>query len=378
MGLKQQTLDYIERHGKETLQLLKTLGSIPAPSNHEEKRAAFCKEWLQLQGVKDVFVDEALNVVVPIGCTESNPLFVFLAHTDIVFPDTEELTVTERDGRLLAPGIGDDTASVAALMMVAKYLAETGLTPRGHGVLLVLNSGEEGLGNLRGSRQIVRTYGPRIREFCSFDSANGVVVDRSVGSRRYRVEVRTEGGHSYNKFGNRNAIACLASMITTLYGVKPPEVGKTTYNVGVIGGGTSVNTIAQQAEMLYEFRSDRKEGLDAMEKMFRSVVEAYRSMGITVHAELIGERPCMGEVDADRQKALVEKAAAAVREHFHTEPKFHSGSTDCNIPLAEGIPAVCVGCYFGDGAHTRREWVEIASLQNGLNLALDLILRSFG
>lgn len=374
MTLNHNVLDYIDHHREEALELLKTIAKIPSPSNHEEKRAAFCKDWLEQQGARGVFIDDALNVVYPVGCTDSNPLVVFMAHTDVVFPDTEELPVVVEDGKVKAPGAGDDTANLVALLMTAKYIAEQRLVSHERGILLVMNSGEEGLGNLKGSRKIMETYGKRIQEFYSFDGTNGTVINRSVGSKRYRVEVLTEGGHSYAKFGNRNAIAYLSSMITTLYTMVPPEGGRTTYNVGKIQGGTSVNTIAQQAEMLYEFRSDRQEGMDAMEKHFLAVVEAYRAKGISVNIETIGERPCMGNVDARAQLALAEKAAAAVKRNYKFEPLFHSGSTDCNIPLSMGIPSVCVGCYEGEGAHTRSEWVDISSLHGGLNLAFDLVL----
>ncbi len=377
MKLNREILDEVSRNREEALELLKTIAKIPAPSNYEEKRAEFCKSWLEQQGAKGVFIDDALNVIYPIGCKENNSLVAFMAHTDVVFPDTDELPVVVEDGKIKAPGIGDDTANLTALLMAAKYVAQHGLSPKEHGVLLVMNSGEEGLGNLKGSRKIMETYGSRIKEFYSFDGSNSTVVNRSVGSRRYRVEVLTEGGHSYAKFGNRNAIAYLSSMISTLYTMVPPKGGKTTYNVGTIQGGTSVNTIAQQAEMLYEFRSDRQEGLEAMEQHFRAVIEAYRAKGIAINVERIGERPCMGDVDAEKQRALSEKAAQAVRTYYQSEPLFHSGSTDCNIPLSMGIPSVCVGCYAGDGAHTRSEWVEISSLHSGLNLALDLILGTF-
>ncbi len=378
MELTREILENVEKHRGEALELLKTLARIPAPSNHEEKRAEFCKNWLEKQGATGVFLDSARNVLYPVGCTKDNPLIAFLAHMDVVFPDTEELPLSVEDGKLKAPGIGDDTANLAALMMAAKYIAEHKLKPKGHGLLLVMNTGEEGLGNLKGSRKIMETYGDRIREFYSLDSSSSVIVNRSVGSRRYRVEVLTEGGHSYSHFGNRNAIAYLASMISTLYLMIPPKCGKTTYNVGTIRGGTSVNTIAQQAEMLYEFRSERQEGIDAMERHFRTVLEAYRTKGIAVNAELIGERPCMGGGDPQRQRELSERAAAAVRRRCGKEPLFSAGSTDCNIPLSMGIPSVCVGCYLGGGAHTREEWIDLSSLKNGLDLVFDLILGALG
>ena len=174
-----------------------------------------------------------------------------------------------------------------------------------------------------------------------------------------------------------NAIAYLASMIDTLYAMKVPDIGKTTYNVGVISGGTSVNTIAQQAEMLYEFRSDYKEALEIMNKHFLSVVECYRTKGITVNVEILGERPCMGEVDPKKQQALIDVSSSVIKEYFEMEPDIISGSTDCNIPLSVGIPSVCLGCIIGQGAHTREESVKISSLHPGMKLAFDLMLRYF-
>ena len=265
MKLDRTILDDIDAHWQESYDLLLELAQIPAPSNHEEKRAEFCKAWLEKQGAEGVYIDEALNVVYPVGCTDDKPIAVFMAHSDVVFPDTDRLPLKVENGRIYCPGIGDDTADVVALLMAAKYIAQNHLQPKEYGVLLVVNSGEEGLGNLKGVRKIVADHGRRIREFVTFDAHNCTGVNRAVGSRRYRVEFDTEGGHSYNAFGNRNAIACLASMIDALYGVKVPEKGKTTYNVGTISGGTSVNTIAQHAEMLYEFRSDNREDLAEME-----------------------------------------------------------------------------------------------------------------
>ncbi|HWS30996.1 MAG TPA: M20/M25/M40 family metallo-hydrolase [Clostridia bacterium] len=374
MDLPREVLQYVEDHFGETAELLKTLARIPAPSNHEEKRAAFCRDWLAAQGAKGVYIDEALNVIYPVNCTADNELVVFMAHSDVVFSDTEELPLTEKDGRIYCPGVGDDTANAVVLLTAAKYVAEKGLTPKSGGMLFVINSGEEGLGNLKGSRQIMRDFGGRIRSFFSFDDCNCKVTNAAVGSKRYRIEVLTEGGHSYDKFGNRNAIAYLASMIDTLYTVKVPEGGKTTYNVGLIRGGTSVNTIAQQAEMLYEFRSDHREALLTMEKHLDAAIAFYRTKGITVNLELIGDRPCGGKVDPLDQQALDIKTAAAVKKYFGQEAKFCAASTDCNIPLSMGIPSICVGCYIGDGLHTREEYMEIDSLLPGLKMGFELVL----
>ncbi len=377
MNLTPDILTYIENHQQEAFDLLAELAQIPAPSHHEEKRAQFCLNWLKSQGAGSAYIDEAKNVIYPIGCTESNPLMVFMAHSDVVFPDTTPLPLRIEDGKLFCPGVTDDTANVAALLMAVKYITEHTLSPKECGILLVVNSCEEGLGNLKGSRKIMEEFGSRVREFVSFDAGIHTVINQAVGSRRYKVEVETEGGHSYSCFGNRNAIVSLSAIIQELYSIQVPTLGKTTYNVGTITGGTSVNTIAQHAEMLYEFRSTHRDALEIMESRFRSILTRFRESGLTIRVTPMGDRPCSGDVDPSLEEALSRRTAEAVHRHFGHDAAYGSASTDCNIPLSMGIPAVCIGCADGAGAHTREEYAIIDSLEPGLRLAFDLILHHF-
>ena len=374
MSLNNETLSCIENHADEALALLMELAQIPAPSNHEELRAQFCLNWLRSQGAEDAYIDEALNVIYPLGDTGENDLMVFMAHSDVVFPDTAPLPLRIENGRIYCPGVGDDTANAVALLTVAGHIAREKRQPKGCGVLLVINSGEEGLGNLKGSRKIMADFGSRVKEFITFDGNASAIVTKAVGSRRYRVTVKTEGGHSYGKFGAPNAIAQLSQLIARLYEVRVPAIGKTTYNVGTISGGTSVNTIAQSAEMLYEFRSDEREGLAFMQAQFESIVEQFRVSGVQIEVEVVGDRPCGLEVD---NSALACRAALAVEKHYGLSPAFTSGSTDCNVPLSMGIPAICPGCVMGSGAHTREEYIEIDSLLPGLKVAFELIAHHF-
>lgn len=377
MELTNEMTAWVEEHFQAHYELLLELARIPAPSNQEERRAEFCKAWLEDMGAEGVYIDEALNVIYPIGCDGDKPIAVFMAHSDVVFPDLTPLPLKVENGRICCPGVGDDTASVVSLLVAARYIAEKKLRPREWGVLLVVNSGEEGLGNLKGSRKIMADFGSRIREFVTIDGRAGFGVDRAVGSKRYRIAVDTEGGHSYGAFGNRNAIAYLASLIDTLYTIKVPPKGKTTYNVGTISGGTSVNTIAQHAEMLYEFRSDEAESLAVMERHLDAAVEFYRTKGIAVTVELVGDRPCSAQVDEAVMESMRARASAVSEKHYGKPVVFGSGSTDCNIPLSMGIPAICVGTYDGAGCHTREEYVLIDSLLPGHKMALELILHHF-
>ena len=374
MELTSKILEELESWQQEAYDLLLELAQIPAPSGQEEKRAAFCKQWLEAQGAEGVYVDDALNVIYPVGVTDEKPLVCFVAHSDVVFPDTEALSLKVEDGKIFCPGIGDDTANAVALMMAAKIIAQKKLVPKDCGLLLVINSGEEGLGNLKGTRKLMEDFGHRIREFIAFDAHDCQGVGIAVGSRRYQVAIDTEGGHSYTAFGNRNAIAYLASLIDTLYTIKVPPMGKTTYNVGTISGGTSVNTIAQHAQMLYEFRSDNKEAMEIMDRHFMAAIEFYRTKGIQVTVTPVGDRPCGGDVDREKVQTMMDWANEASVRHYGRLHTFGQGSTDCNIPLSVGIPSICVGCYNGGGPHTREEWLAIDSLLPGLKFASDLIL----
>lgn len=354
---------------------LRELCAIPAPSHFEHERAAYCKAWLEKAGAQGVYIDEALNVIFPINCDGSDKITVFAAHTDTVFPDREPMPYTDDGVFIRSPGVGDNTASLAILLLTAKYFIENNLSAP-HGILFVCNACEEGLGNLKGTKQLFRDYAGRIAQFISFDNKFPCIADLCVGSHRYEVEVSTEGGHSYAAFGNKNAIAELAKIVREIYSIEVPETGgsKTTYNVGGITGGTSVNTIAQNAKMICEYRSDSEECLAVMKGHFERIFENAKADGLDIRVSLIGERPCMGKVDSEKLSRLREICRRILEDTLQTTAVLHSSSTDCNIPLSLGIPALCASVYSGGGAHTREEWVEKASLPVGLEVGIRIIL----
>lgn len=370
--------EYAEKSACEARELLMELARIPAPSDKEERRAKFCLEWLKKHGAIEAYIDEAQNVIYPIGVTETGPIVVYMAHSDVVFPDECELPLNVRDGRIYCPGVGDDTANAVALLNAAKYIAKNRLTPKDVGVLLVINSGEEGLGNLKGSKKIMSDFGSRVVEFITFDGYSPSICTVAVGSKRYLIKIKTDGGHSYADFGSKNAIHAAAELVNELYSVTLPDGGRTTYNVGGINGGTSVNTIAEDAELLYEFRSDNCDSLLYMERKFWSIIEAAKSPDVRMTVEVIGERPSSARTDPDAMAALTARAAKALSSRYgYSEIPLRSGSTDANVPLSMGITAICMGCVDGGGAHTREEYVEEASLLPGLKVALDMILYHF-
>lgn len=371
--LSQELKQYVEENQKTLLELLDTLCRIPAPSNHEELRAEFVRDWFESHGCKGAYIDEALNVVFPFHCEAQKDLIVISAHTDTVFPDMEPFDVNYDGDTVSCPGVGDDTANLATLLLLTEWFVKSGRVPK-QGILFVANSGEEGLGNLKGIRRIMEDFKGKVAAHISLDGSYDSIYNEAVGSIRYRVGVHTEGGHSYGKFGNLNAINVLSSIINTLYTYKVPEGGKSTYNVGTITGGTSVNTIAQYAEMLFEYRSDVRESLAEMKEFFLGTLDCYSKMNkVTIDCELLGERPCNGDIDAEKQAALENKVLDIIESFTGERVSRHSGSTDCNIPLSMGIPAVCFGCYLGEGAHTREEHISISSMKTGMMIAAALI-----
>lgn len=376
MGISRAELKcWCESQYGEHISLLKELASIPAPSHQEDARAEFIRSWLCSIGAENVTIDEAKNVVFPYCCTENAKYFLCTAHTDVVFPDTTPLPVREEDGRLYAPGVGDDTANVAALMLCIKFLlTHPGIytTP----TLFVFNSCEEGLGNLKGIRQIMADHCGRIEEMVSLDLQSDSIITRAVGSCRWEIQVTTVGGHSYGDFGNASAIARLSELVCALYRQPVPQKAntKTTFNVGTISGGTSVNTVAQNASMTYEYRSDDLDCLRIMEDQFQQILTSCRQPDAEYTVKSIGNRPCGMEIDAERHSQLIRRCRDAIGSVYPGEPVLCSGSTDANIPLSLGIPAVTFGLYQGGGAHTRQEYVKVDSLTPGLQIALQFLL----
>ncbi len=370
---------FLDAELENTKALLKTMVLIPAPSHHEDEKANFVKEWLMEIGAEGVYIDEAKNVIYEVKGENEKEAVVFMAHTDTVFPFDTPLTWREDEKNFYCPGVGDDTCSLAVLLTIVKYVVKTGIKPK-KTVLFVANACEEGLGNLRGSKQIVKDFAGVLNEFYTFDGKYRALTRKCVGSYRYKITCTSEGGHSFGAFGNTNAIAELAKLIGELYTVEVPkkEGTKTTYNVGIVEGGTSVNTIAEFAEMLYEYRSDDRECLAYMKAAFEEKLAAVRASSKANFAvELVGDRPCDGVVDQVRHRAMIDRVKEVCEKFTGIPCQEESGSTDCNSASSVGIPAVCLGVYNGGGAHTREEWVEKNSIATGLRIAAELILDKF-
>lgn len=370
--------DYAREAHEEELELLRALARIPAPTGREEKRAAFVERWLLAQGAtrEQVRIDDAGNVVLELAGADRTRCSVFSAHMDVVADDQDELPFREDAERMYAPGVGDDTANLAGLLMAAKWLLAN--KPRlAHDALIVANTCEEGLGNLAGTKALVATLTASyktIESFTSFDLYLGQHIVSAVGSHRWRVTCRCKGGHSWEDAGAPSAVEAVGRIICGLYDLPLPGGAKTSVNAGRVSGGTSVNAIASEAVALLEYRSASQENLTLMRERFEAMVEGQRKPGVEINLELIGERPASPEKDPAGQEALIAAGDAAIREAAGIEPVHQQSSTDANVPLSLGTPAHTMGAVAGALLHTRDEWIHKPSLVPGLALVLAHIL----
>ncbi len=359
----QENTDFLKR-------TLEELSQIPAPSRREEKRREYCREWLRKFEI-DAQSDGKGNLVVPYRLKEGKQNIVIAAHMDIVFEESVPLQIKKEGQIWRCPGIGDNTANVVLLLFAAKFLKEYD-PDLDYGILLAFDTCEEGLGNLEGCRAVMDRYRDCVSRVIAFDLYRDQVYAECIGSLRYEITVRTPGGHSFADFGKTNAVWVMAKLIGQLYQYQAQ--GCTTYNVGVIQGGTSVNTIAQEARILFEYRSDRAQEL---EKCRAYLQECLREIGkikdVSAACRMVGERPCMQNADREEIGILTQICQEEIERISGVCPKKAKASTDCNIPLSLGIPAVCTGFFRGGGAHTLEEWIDIGTAESALETAVSVL-----
>jgi len=363
------------------------LTQIPAPPFNEQARAERFAELLREAGADSVWIDEEGNVLALRRGTEGGNTIVLSGHLDTVFPEGTDVTVRVRGDTLFAPGVGDDTRGLVVVLTVLRAMEAAALETRGD-VLFVGTVGEEGLGDLRGVKHLFREGGPEIAAFISIDgSGEEGVTHQALGSRRYRVTVCGPGGHSWGAFGTANPAHALGRAIR-LFDERAAafvaEGPRTSYNVGVIGGGTSVNAVPFEAWMEVDMRSvseDRLRGIDAIfQAAVREAIAEQNRMrahgdSLTVELELVGDRPS-GEIPLS--DPLVQRAAAAIA-YFGFEPRPNRSSTDANIPISRGIPAVTLGGGgVGSGAHSLQEWWLDRDSETAIKRTLLIVLAHAG
>lgn len=334
--------------------------AIPAPSGHETDRARFVAQLLRDVGYA-AEMDEIGNVYARRG-SRGGPLLMLAAHTDTVFPSGVPITVSHDRGRLSGPGIGDNSLGVAAMIGTLLLLDDLELETE-HDILAVATVGEEGLGNLKGVREAVRRYQDQLSGVIAVEGHNlGRITHAAVGSVRWKITVRGPGGHSWGAFGKPSAIHGLGRIIARIAELDVPAMPKTTYNVGVIDGGTSVNTIAPSASAVVDMRSVDPGSLSRLVDKVGRIASSAAGNGLDVDIEVLGERPA-GEIPVDHP--FVQQSGEVLRA-LGMEPVYEASSTDANIPISLGIPAVCVGISRGVGGHTVNESIEVEPIAAGL------------
>jgi acetylornithine deacetylase/succinyl-diaminopimelate desuccinylase-like protein len=336
---------------------------ISAPTFAEGQRGEFVRDLFLKENLKDVSMDSLGNVYarLPGKQKKAKPLIVS-AHLDTVFPTSINLQVKKEAGKIVAPGIGDNSLGVAALFGILWILRERKIEMK-QDVWFVANVGEEGLGDLRGMRGVVERFGKDVICYLVLEGlALGHVYHRAIGVRRYRITAKTAGGHSWSDYGQPSAVHELAALVTQLTAIHLPREPRTTMNVGTFGGGTGINVLAAEAKCDLDLRSEDPKALMKLTHQVEDLLKNADRDGVRIMAEIIGERPA-GEIPADH--ALVQLALTCTTEQG-LKAILTAGSTDANIPLSRGIPAVVMGITTGGSAHTVSEYIDTISVGKGL------------
>ena len=364
----QRAFNYFEQTDAAALRELIALTQIPAPPFKEAERGKRYAEMLRAAGADSVYIDDVGNVVAVRRGTKRSRVVALAGHLDTVFPEGTDVRVKQRGDTLFAPGVGDDTRGLIAMLQVLRGMVNASIRTEAD-VWFVGTVGEEGLGDLRGVKHLFRNGAPRIDSFIAVDGdGDADITNAAIGSKRYRVTFKGEGGHSFGDFGAASPIHALGRAIhffddaARRYTSNNP---RTTYNIGRISGGTSVNSIAFEAWMEVDMRSDDSRRLSALDSIFHvSMVRALneqneargRGSELTLEARLVGDRPT-GTTAAGTP--LVQRAMAVTR-YFGLTPRLDESSTDANVPIARGIPAITIGRGgIGGNSHSPDEfWVN--------------------
>lgn len=382
-----KALALLEEREPWTVKNMRMLTEIPAPPFMEQERGRAYAGLLRTAGADSVWTDEVGNVLALRRGKSRKKTIVLEAHLDTVFPEGTDVTVRQKGDTLFAPGIGDDTRGLAMVLTVLDVMEKTSLETEAD-VLFIGTVGEEGLGDLRGVKKLFNTPGLKIDSYIAIDGLGSTsITHRGLGSYRYKVTFKGPGGHSSGAFGLVNPHGALARAIyyfTQSADTFTKQGVRTTYNVGVIGGGTSVNAIPFESYMQVDMRSESPEQLNGIDKLFQEAVQkalreenAMKRLGedLTVNIEMVGDRPSGGIPESS---PLVQRAIAATR-YLKQEPALRVGSTNSNIPFSKGVPAITIGAGGnGGGAHALHEWWMADESHLALQRTLLILLSEAG
>lgn len=358
-------LTWLEQSGivEDTLQQALSIQAIPAPTFDEFQRAEYVRAEFSRQGLLDVDIDELGNVYGRMASGHpDHDAVMAVAHTDTVFPHETDLTLKYEGDRIYGAGLGDNSLGVAGLLSLIECVKRLDY-PLERDIWFVATTREEGLGDLGGMRGAFERLKDRIGAVLNIEGmAYGYIYHEGIAVRRLKITAHAEGGHSWANFGNTSAIHGLVELGAKITALKPPNNPRTTYNIGVIGGGTSINTIAAQASFSLDMRSESSKTLEAFEAQIRDQIKRTANDKLTFDIEIVGDRPS-GQIAPDH---LYVKMAMRSLELIGTNPLLATGSTDGNISLAGGCPTVTLGVTTGDNAHRLDEYIEPASIGLGV------------
>ena len=373
-------LEFVRANEASTIADQVRLCEVPAPPFGERARAGVVRDMLDAAGLRNVRLDSEGNVVAERPGRSARPHLVLAAHLDTVFPDGTPVKVT-RDGTILrGPGIGDNCRGLAVLVAVARALRSAAIETAGS-ITFAATVGEEGLGNLRGVKALLATtVKTRVDHFVAIDGSGSSITNIGVGSRRYRVTFRGSGGHSYDDFGRANPAQALGRAVALIADLRVPSTPKTTFSVGRIGGGTSVNAIPAESWMEIDLRSSDEAALERLDRSVQAIVKRAATLEnarwnqkapLTVRSERIGDRPA-GRTD---QRAEVVQAARAASRRAGMPVDLGAGSTDANVAMQLKIPAIAIAAGGrGTNTHALDESFDTTGSVRGTERALLLAL----
>lgn len=345
---------------------------IPSPTFEEAERAQYVKKRFIDENFSKVFIDPVNNVYARIKGGKKRPVVV-TAHLDTVFDRSCDLSARIEEDKIFGPGIGDNSLGVAFLIMMKQILECMDETPGGD-IILAANACEEGTGDLKGMKEV---FASTIKEnpiaYIILEGSSGVdcIYTRGVGSIRYKISAYGQGGHSWHDFGNSSAVHGLARLAAKLTELKPLMEPRSTFNIGMITGGTSINTIAQTASLLLDLRSETSAGLEHLIQQAKDMIDEFSMDDICITTEKIGDRPSGMISEASSLVCLCQ--SIFIETGFDVE--FKSGSTDANIPFSQGVPAVCIGICDGKDVHKPSEYLLIGTMDRAIEKVGKIVSR---
>ncbi len=358
-----RALAWVEAHAVQAAEEAVRICEIPAPTFEEAERATYVRRRFAELGLQDVTIDPAGNARGRRPGMGGGPGLAMAAHLDTVFPKGTDVKVKRQGTRLLAPGIGDNSVGIAALLTMLEAMNAAGLATAGD-LYLASNTGEEGLGDLKGMKAFMAEVKDRVGAAIAIEGMKvNRVIHTAVGSRRYKVIFTARGGHSWGHFPSPSAIHIMGRAIAEISRLEVPTDPKTTYNVGVIHGGTTVNTIATEADMLVDMRSVDTRSLADLERRVLAIVGNAATEGDgQAKLEMVGDRPA-GSISADHP---VVQTCRAVHRALGIPTFSEASSTDANVPLGMGLPGVCLSITEGANEHRLDEYIETGPISTGV------------